>query len=196
MAWTVDRVRFDEVEALRRALDCPEAMAWVLVRRGLADPDAARAFLTSEGDLEPPEAIPGIAEAADRLARAVRGDERVVVHGDYDCDGICSTAILLSALRSRGVRVRPFLPSRFTDGYGVNVATVERLADEGCDLLVTVDCGTTAVESLTRAGELGIASIAAVSDRIAIVSSIDSRSSTATRTADGRPWTATVTRSC
>ncbi len=159
MAWTADRVRFDEVEALRRALDCPEAMAWVLVRRGLADPDEARAFLTSEGDLEAPEAIPGIAEAADRLARAVRADERVVVHGDYDCDGICSTAILLSALRSRGVRARPFLPSRFTDGYGVNLATVERLADEGCDLLVTVDCGTTAVESLTRAAELGIASI-------------------------------------
>ncbi len=159
MAWITDRVRFDEVEALRRALEVPEAMAWVLVRRGLADPDEARAFLTSEGDLEPPEAIPGIAEAADRLARAVRTDERVVVHGDYDCDGICSTAILLAALRSRGVRARPFLPSRFTDGYGVNMATVERLADEGCDLLVTVDCGTTAVESLTRAAELGIESI-------------------------------------
>lgn len=159
MAWTVSRVRFDEVESLRRALDCPEAMAWVLVRRGLADPDEARDFLRSEGDLEPPEAIPGIAEAADRLARAIRADERVVVHGDYDCDGICSTAILLSALRAWGVRARPYLPSRFTDGYGVNLATVERLADEGCDLLVTVDCGTTAVESLTRAAELGIESI-------------------------------------
>ena len=159
MAWTTSRVRFDEVEALRNALGCPEPMAWVLVRRGLADPDEARAFLTSEGDLEPPEAIPGIAEAADRLVKAVRANERVVVHGDYDCDGICSTAILLSALTSRGVRARPFLPSRFTDGYGVNLATVERLADEGCDLLVTVDCGTTAVESLTRAAELGIESV-------------------------------------
>ncbi len=159
MAWAATRVPFDDVERLRIALDCPEAMAWVLVRRGLSDPDEARAFLTSEGDLDPPEAIPGIAEAAERLVRAVRRDERIVVHGDYDCDGICSTAILLSALTARGVRARPFLPSRFTDGYGVNLATVERIAEEGCDLLVTVDCGTTAVESLTRAAELGIESI-------------------------------------
>lgn len=131
-------------------------MAWVLVRRGLADPAEARAFLASEGDLEPPEAIPGIAEAADRLARAVRAGERIVVHGDYDCDGISSTAILVQALRGRGADVEAFLPSRFTDGYGVSTATVERLAERGCDLLVTVDCGTTAVESLTLARDLGI----------------------------------------
>lgn len=134
-------------------------MAWVLVRRGLADPAAASEFLRSDGPLSEPEAIPGIGAAADRLARAVRAGERIVVHGDYDCDGICSTAIMVRALTSRGGRVRAFLPSRFTDGYGVNPATVERLAEEGCDLLVTVDCGTTAVEALTLAAELGIESI-------------------------------------
>ncbi len=159
MAWRTSRVAFDDVERLRIALACPEPLAWVLVRRGLADPDEARAFLAAEGELEPPEAIPGMTEAADRLARAVRAGERIVVHGDYDCDGICSTAILVQALRGRGADVRPFLPSRFTDGYGVNIATVERLADEGCDLLVTVDCGTTAVESITLARDLGIETI-------------------------------------
>lgn len=159
MPWRTDRVRFADVARLQDDLGCPETVAWVLVRRGLADPAEARAFLASDGPLDPPEAIPGIPEAADRLAKAVRSGERIVVHGDYDCDGISSTAILVQALQARGARVRAFLPSRFTDGYGVNVATVERLADEGCDLLVTVDCGTTAVESLTRALELGIESI-------------------------------------
>lgn len=136
-------------------------MAWVLVRRGLADPAVAREFLDSDGPLSPPESIPGIAEAADRLALAVRRGERIVVHGDYDCDGICSTAIVVRALEARGARVTAFLPSRFTDGYGVSVATVERLADEGCQVLVTVDCGTSAVEALTVAAELGIESIVA-----------------------------------
>lgn len=159
MAWRADRVRYSDVARLQTALGCPEPLAWVLVRRGLADPDAARSFLASDGPLDPPEAIPGIAEAADRVAKAIRGGERIVVHGDYDCDGICSTAILVRALAARGARVRAFLPSRFTDGYGVSVATVERLADEGCDLLVTVDCGTTAVEALQRAAELGIESV-------------------------------------
>ncbi len=159
MPWRAERVRFSDVANLQKALACPEPLAWVLARRGLIDPVEARGFLASDGPLDPPEAIAGINEAADRLATAVRTGERIVVHGDYDCDGICSTAILVRALETRGARVRAFLPSRFTDGYGVNITTVERLADEGCDLLVTVDCGTTAVEALERAVELGIESI-------------------------------------
>lgn len=159
MAWRAANVAFADVARLQDALDCPEALAWVLVRRGLADPAEARAFLASDGPLDPPEAIPGIPEAADRVAKAVRSNERIVVHGDYDCDGITSTAILVRALEARGAKVRAFLPSRFTDGYGVSVATVERLADEGCDLLITVDCGTTAVEALERAADLGIDSV-------------------------------------
>jgi single-stranded-DNA-specific exonuclease len=152
-------VRFADVVAVEAALGCPEPVAWALVRRGMADPEEARAFLAAAdptAPLEPPETIPGVAEAADRLALAVRRSEPIVVHGDYDCDGICSTAILVRALESRGARVRPFLPSRFTDGYGVNAATVERLAGEGCRVLVCVDCGTSAVEPLRLAVELGM----------------------------------------
>lgn len=162
MSWRARRVRFADVARLEEALGCPEPLAWVLARRGLADPEEARAFLAA-GDpgipLDPPESVPGVAEAADRLALAVRKGERIVVHGDYDCDGITSTAILVRALRGRGARVRHFLPSRFTDGYGVSAVTVERLAEEGCDVLVCVDCGTTAVEPLRRATELGMAAI-------------------------------------
>lgn len=162
MAWRADRVRFEAVAGLQDALGCSETLAWILVRRGLGDPVAARAFLDA-GDqglsLWPSDDTPGIAEAADRLVQAVRRNERIVVHGDYDCDGITSTAILMEALKARGADVRAFLPSRFTDGYGVAEATVERLADEGCDVLVCVDCGTTAVDALARASELGMAPI-------------------------------------
>ena len=153
MSWRAARAGFAEVAALEDALGLPEPVAWALVRRGLGDPAAARAFLASDGPLAPPEALAGIGEAADRLARAVRRGEPVAVHGDYDCDGVCSTAVLLTALRGRGGAVEAFLPSRFTDGYGVAGSTVERLAAGGARVLVCVDCGTSAVEALTRAAE-------------------------------------------
>jgi single-stranded-DNA-specific exonuclease len=156
VSWRAPRVAFSEVAALQDALEVPEPVAWTLVRRGLGDPAAAREFLSSAGPLAPAESLPGIAEAADRLARAVRGREPIAVHGDYDCDGICSTAVLVRALRGRGGLVRPFLPSRFTEGYGVAPESVDLLAREGARVLVCVDCGTSAVEALTRAAEAGM----------------------------------------
>lgn len=161
MSWRAARVGFADVAALQEALEVPEPVAWVLARRGLTDPAAAREFMRSDGPLAPAEDLPGIAEAADRLARAVRGGERIAVHGDYDCDGVCSTAILVSALRGRGADVVPFLPSRFAEGYGVAVSTVEALAGRGVRVLVCVDCGTSAGEALTRAVDLGMEPIVA-----------------------------------
>ncbi|MFN8109451.1 MAG: single-stranded-DNA-specific exonuclease RecJ [Thermoleophilia bacterium] len=159
MGWRADRVSYAQVLALQDALDCPEPLAWALVRRGLGDPDAAREFMASDGPLDPPEDMDGVVEAAERLILAIGRGEHVAVHGDYDCDGVCSTAVLTRALRTAGATVTPFLPSRFTDGYGVRVATVERLASEGAQLLVCVDCGTTAEDALTRAAELGLDTI-------------------------------------
>ena len=156
MGWRATRVSYDQVLAVRDRLGVPEVMAWALVRRGLTEPDAAAEFLASDGPLDPPASLAGIAEAADRLSDAVRRGERVAVHGDYDCDGVCSTAVVTSFLRSGGGDVITFLPSRFTDGYGVHSGTVDALADQGTRVLVCVDCGTTAVEPLERAVERGM----------------------------------------
>jgi len=154
--WRTSRVSYADVRRVQEALDCPEPMAWILVRRGLADPLAAREFLAADGELRDPDAIEGVGAAANRLIEAIRRGERIAIHGDYDCDGVCSTAILAGALRARGADVITFLPSRFTDGYGVSEATVERLADEGARVITCVDCGTSSVEALTRAHELGM----------------------------------------
>jgi single-stranded-DNA-specific exonuclease len=154
--WRTPRVAHADVRRLQEALGCPEPMAWILARRGLADPHEARDFLRADGDLADPLRIAGAGEAAARLREALVRGEHVAIHGDYDCDGVCSTAILAGALTARGGEVTTFLPSRFTDGYGVSEATVERLADSGADLLVTVDCGTSSVEPLQRAVELGM----------------------------------------
>ena len=156
MLWTARRVAFAQVRDIAEALECPEPLAWTLVRRGLSDPDAAREFMASDGPLRPPESLAGATEAAARLERALEHDERIAVHGDYDCDGVCSTAILTRALRARGGRVRTFLPSRFVEGYGVAVETIDTFIEEGVELLVCVDCGTSAEEPIARARAAGM----------------------------------------
>jgi single-stranded-DNA-specific exonuclease len=145
----------EQVALLRRELGISDALAQVLVRRGLGEPAAARAFLAAEEE-HPPSAFTGIAEAVEVVLRHVRGGERITVHGDYDVDGICSTAVLMRALRSLGADVDSYLPDRASDGYGLAAATVRRLAERGTKLLITADCAITAVAEVTLAKELGM----------------------------------------
>ncbi|HEY4280477.1 MAG TPA: single-stranded-DNA-specific exonuclease RecJ [Conexibacter sp.] len=145
----------EAVEALRSALRCSRTLAQVLVRRGYADPAAARAFLAADERHDPSE-FAGIDEAVALILRHVDARTRITVHGDYDVDGVASTAILLRALRRLGADVDWFLPSRVDDGYGLAAATVERLADRGTRLLITVDCAITAVEEVAAARAAGL----------------------------------------
>ena len=143
-----------ELEALRRELGVSDALAQVLVRRGHGDPEAARAFLAAAEE-PPPAAFAGIGEAVALILERVRAGERITVHGDYDVDGICSTAILVRTLRELGADVDSYIPDR-SEGYGLSVATVGRLAARGTGLLVTADCGITAVEEVRAAREAGL----------------------------------------
>jgi single-stranded-DNA-specific exonuclease len=140
---------------LSARLGVSHVVAQVLVRRGLAAPAAARAFLAAAAR-HPPEAFGGLrAGAAHILAHVGRGS-RITVHGDYDVDGVCSTAVLVRALRTLGADVDWYLPSRIDDGYGLALATVERLAARGTELLVTVDCAITAVAEVAAARAAGL----------------------------------------
>jgi single-stranded-DNA-specific exonuclease len=140
---------------LQRELGVSAVLAQVLVRRGLADPAVARAWLAAE-DRHELGSFGGLAQAAELVARHVRDGSRIVVHGDYDVDGMASTAILVRALRELGADAGWFLPSRTEDGYGLSAATVGRLAQRGTGLLVTVDCGITAVEEVAAARAAGM----------------------------------------
>jgi single-stranded-DNA-specific exonuclease len=141
--------------ALRRELGIGHVLAQVLVRRGLSDPDAAREFLAPT-ERHPPEAFAGIDAAVSLIAHHVAVGSRITVHGDYDVDGVCATAVLVRALRALGATVGWYLPDRIDDGYGLSDATVQRLAARGTELLVTVDCAITAVEEVASARALGL----------------------------------------
>jgi single-stranded-DNA-specific exonuclease len=140
---------------LRAELGVSDALAQVLVRRGLGEPAAAHAFLEA-ADEHPPTAFAGIADAVEPILRHVQTGARITVHGDYDVDGICSTAVLVRALRALGADVDSYLPDRAGDGYGLAAATVHRLAARGTRLLITVDCAITAVAEVALARELGM----------------------------------------
>lgn len=145
----------EQVRALSRELGVSGALAQVLVRRGFVEATSAQAFLEA-GEEHSPEDFAGIAVAVREILEQLAAGARLTIHGDYDVDGICSTAILVRALRELGADVDSYLPDRAADGYGLNATTVRRLAARGTRLLITVDCAITAVEEVALAQELGM----------------------------------------
>jgi single-stranded-DNA-specific exonuclease len=154
--WTIRPCPHRESSALARELGVSEITASVLVRRGYRDPAEAHAFLAGEQPLHDPFALGDMERACERIRAAVARHERICVHGDYDADGICATALAVLVLQELGADVSWHLPSRFDEGYGVAGETLTRLAREGCGLVVTVDCGITAVSEVAEARKVGL----------------------------------------
>jgi single-stranded-DNA-specific exonuclease len=142
-------------ERLGAELGVSHVTAQVLVRRGFGESAAAREFLEA-GVSHPLDAFGGLREGAAIIHGHVERGSRITVHGDYDVDGVSATAVLVRALRTLGAEVDWYLPSRIDDGYGLALATVERLAARGTELLVTVDCAITAVEEVAAARAAGM----------------------------------------
>jgi single-stranded-DNA-specific exonuclease len=135
----------------------PSLIARLLARRGMRDAVQARAFFSNEAPAQPdPFLLPDMHPAVERLQHALAGHERIAVYGDFDVDGITATVILSEGLRALGADVLSFIPNRFSDGYGVTTDALERLVANGVQLVVTVDCGISALAEAERARVLGL----------------------------------------
>ena len=154
--WTLRPCPHEVQAGLAASLGVSELTAGVLVRRGYDDPAAARAFLAGDQPPHDPFLLGDMALACERIRAAVADGRRICVHGDYDVDGIAATALAVLLLRELGADVDWHLPSRFDEGYGVRAETLARLADEGCGLVLTVDCGITAVAEVAEARARGL----------------------------------------
>src|SRR5581483_3343942 len=154
--WTLAPCPHPAQAELVRALGISDVTAAVLVRRGYEDPERARRFLEGEQPPHDPFLLGDMALACERIRAAVADGRRICVHGDYDVDGIAATALAVLLLRELGADVVWHLPSRFDEGYGVRSETLARLADDGCGLVLTVDCGITAVEEVADAKARGL----------------------------------------
>jgi single-stranded-DNA-specific exonuclease len=146
-----------ECRALAEDLALPAPLAALLVQRGYRTREAVEAFLRPRLDsLSRPDRLAGMVAAVDVIVATVRAGQRIFVHGDYDVDGQCAATVLTRALRAAGADVHPFLPHRMADGYDFGPAGLAEATRIGAALIVTCDCGITAVETVTRARDAGM----------------------------------------
>jgi single-stranded-DNA-specific exonuclease len=155
-SWTIKPCDRDAVRRLVDDLALSPTTASVLVRRGYDDVDRARLFLEGAMPAHDPFELGDMRAACETISSAIAAGRRICVHGDYDADGLCATALGVLILRELGADVEWHLPSRFEEGYGLRGETLARLAGDGCGLVLTVDCGITAVEEVAAAKQLGL----------------------------------------
>jgi len=146
--WIVHKECAEGIE-LARELGISPIIGQILWHRGIGSADAARAFLHPENEaFRDPFLMKDMEKAAQRILSAVHRGEKIVVYGDYDVDGMTSTALLMKNIHALGGDVSYYIPNRFTEGYGINLAALQQIAAEGCGLLITVDCGISSVQPI------------------------------------------------
>lgn len=145
------------VEQLIKTSGLPPIVAQLMVSRGVYTADEAAKFLDSKlAGLRDPQELPGIPRATEILVEAIKNQTPIVIYGDYDCDGMTGTSILVNGLRLLGADVSYHVPNRLIEGYGINAEAIEKLAKHGKKLVVSVDCGITSVQGAKLCKELGI----------------------------------------
>jgi single-stranded-DNA-specific exonuclease len=154
-AYKAEPYDYAEARALSEELGLSEPVAITLVRRGYRTPEAARSFLEADESHSPDE-FNSMGAVTEQVHKAIDAGKRITVHGDFDVDGVCATTILVSTLRGLGAECDWLIPDRIADGYGLSRANMELLAERGTQLLITVDCGITAVEEVALAKSLGM----------------------------------------
>ncbi|NLC77843.1 MAG: single-stranded-DNA-specific exonuclease RecJ, partial [Clostridia bacterium] len=154
--WELPDADWCRQSLLTKALSISPVTARVLLNRGICTPEEARLFLKgSLEDLACPWNLPGMTAAVQRITDGIKGRDRILVYGDYDVDGITATAVLVSFLREIGVSAGYYIPDR-SDGYGLNEEALEAIADQGYNLVITVDCGISAAAEITYGRTLGL----------------------------------------
>ena len=155
--WRIRPHDMDVISGMERSAGIPSVLAQLLAARGITDASRVHVFLDSKlTELRDPELLPGLATAADQLHHAVREGQQITIYGDYDADGMTSTALLYRCLQQLRAKVNYYVPNRMDEGYGLNSTALERLAEAGTDLVVSVDCGIGSVSEANRAKELGL----------------------------------------
>jgi len=148
--------RRESLRFVQQHADLDPVVAKVLYARKIDTPHKIDAFLHGDGQLEDPFRMAGMDQAVARIRQALEGDEQIVIYGDFDADGVCATALLVCALKDLGGRVAPHIPDRFSEGYGLNIETLDELGKQGARLIVTVDCGIRSADEVAYAQAHGL----------------------------------------
>jgi single-stranded-DNA-specific exonuclease len=154
-AYKAEPYSYEEARELAAELGLSEPVAIALVRRGYRTPEEARVFLAAD-EMHEPDAFASMGPIVKQILATVEAGGRITVHGDFDVDGVCATTILVSTLRELGAECDWLIPDRLADGYGLSEGNVRKLAERGTSLILTADCGITAVAEVELAKELGM----------------------------------------
>ncbi|MCK5446723.1 MAG: single-stranded-DNA-specific exonuclease RecJ, partial [Gemmatimonadetes bacterium] len=150
-------LREDRVAALSESVGLPDDVCRILLRRGIDSSEEARAFLRPHlASVHSPHDLPDMGPAVERIERAVAAGETILVHGDYDADGMSAAALLTLGFRELGGSVEAFVPHRTRDGYDLSDAGIKKASESGASLIVTADCGVTASAAVAKAASMGI----------------------------------------
>ena len=155
--WQIYQVNEKEIEELQEKYKINKLLATILSNRGIVKEEQIERFLKPKrNDFYDPYGMPDMKITVDRIIKAIENQEKTIIYGDYDVDGITSVTVLKSFLEERGLDVGVYIPNRLDEGYGLNKIAVEKIAQEGYTLMITVDCGISAIEEVKYANELGI----------------------------------------
>lgn len=148
------------VEALQEKFNISKLLATILTNRGIIEDEKVRKFLEpTREDFYDPFLMPDMEIAINRIIEAMNNNEKVMIYGDYDVDGITSISVLQKFLKERGIEVSSYIPNRLEEGYGLNKVAIKEIYDKGYRLMITVDCGISAIEEIEYANSLGITTI-------------------------------------
>ena len=155
--WQIYQVNEKEIEELQEKYKMNKLLATILSNRGIVKEEQIEKFLKPKrNDFYDPYGMPDMKITVDRIIKAIENQEKTIIYGDYDVDGITSVTVLKSFLEERGLNVGVYIPNRLDEGYGLNKTAVEKIVQEGYTLMITVDCGISAIEEVKYASELGI----------------------------------------
>lgn len=154
--WNIPKGNSELAEILAQECDISQLVAQILINRGYTSYNSAQQFIENDNEISSPYDIKDMRRAADRIRQAVYDYEKIAVYGDYDCDGVTSTAMLYTYLSSIGADVMYYIPERDGEGYGLNKEALKQLSQEQVNLIITVDNGITAIDETDYAKQLGM----------------------------------------
>ncbi len=158
--WQIYETNENKIQEIQEKYQLNKLLATILVNRNITDKEDIRLFLEpTRNDFHDPFLITDMKKAVERIVQAIEKQEKVTIYGDYDVDGITSITVLKSFLQDRGLEVESYIPNRLEEGYGLNQQAIGKIVKSGCQLMITVDCGISAIEEINYANSLGIQTI-------------------------------------
>ena len=155
--WEISKPNEEKVKEIENKYQINSLLAKILVNRGITTEKDIKQFLSpTRKDFYDPYLMPDMEKAVERILKAIESKEKVLIYGDYDVDGITSVTVLKSFLKERGLKVDEYIPNRLDEGYGLNKPAVKKIAQEKYTLMITVDCGISAIQEVKYANSLGI----------------------------------------